>query len=427
MTTIFLFLFTLLGLPELQAQEEKVSTISFGNVNIGESRIPLKEDFFEIKIDSSKVDVKAELIKGSIQWVRVQGILLTPRARLGITIKKDPKTLHIRHNEKSIILQEKEHEAYVEFYVSLFQPEEIEVYDQVQKIATINVFTKTKITDAGTHLIDYSCSPYNIKITGMDGEYLSIGCRMTRLGDFGSELPMLEILLTSANFQLADKSSPPYIAVFLSNNPINMSLINHETKTEKEMTISATIPQRLHRLKTAFGFGPYGFTFKQNSVEEIKDKVSTALMLYGRFDFTEEASLRFFDALVFRDESVFNNFGLYYAYDLTTIFDRRLQITALLGLQTVQYRFNSDFPSVSETIFPQGLEIIYKHAFGFENHSLVLGGFVDPANSANYQNFWIRYGKKVFWELNFISWQNADRQKASMWGISLGVPFFSLF
>jgi hypothetical protein len=78
-----------------------------------------------------------------------------------------------------------------------------------------------------------------------------------------------------------------------------------------------------------------------------------------------------------------------------------------------------------QIIFPQGFEVVYRHAFGLRNYHLIYGMFLSTASDGSYENIWLRFGQKVFWELNWINWKYEDRQ-ATSYGLSVGIPFLSL-
>ena len=86
---------------------QKGQAISFGPVKIGEERIPINLKDFNIQIKGKKQKMKARWIKNSVQWVRIHGSLLTPRARLAIRLKDVDSTMHIRYQKKSITFQRK--------------------------------------------------------------------------------------------------------------------------------------------------------------------------------------------------------------------------------------------------------------------------------------------------------------------------------
>jgi hypothetical protein len=97
-----------------------------------------------------------------------------------------------------------------------------------------------------------------------------------------------------------------------------------------------------------------------------------------------------------------------------------------LGLQAIT--FKSEFSSRARTrgIYPQGLEFVYNHAFGLKNYKFIFGAFLSPDSSDEYRNTWVRFGKKVFWEINYLSWGHDDLY-SKQWGLSVGVPFMSFF
>ena len=87
------------------------------------------------------------------------------------------------------------------------------------------------------------------------------------------------------------------------------------------------------------------------------------------------------------------------------------------------YRYSKGGETTSSLIYPQGFEVILKHAFGIENKHLTYGMFLSTSSSEPYTNSWIRYGGKVFYELNYINWKKGDK-KMTMSGVSIGFPFF---
>jgi len=114
-------------------------------------------------------------------------------------------------------------------------------------------------------------------------------------------------------------------------------------------------------------------------------------MLYGKFDFNDTTSLKGFDALLY-SKTLFNNSGVYFSYDLAEILDGRILINTLLGFQGLHFKYSPQTPSQFRVIYPQGFEVLYKHAF-IENYSLFYGMFLSTS-AEQYTNSWIRYGKK---------------------------------
>lgn len=405
--------------------------IAFGKVTIGDERINLRVNDFKIKLKlNENIKSRVVLKKNSIQWIRIDDVLLTPRARIAIYFKGNAEDFTLHYRDKSILMQQdKNNIAYTEFYVSLFQFDKIDIFKKGNKIGDISFYAKKNTTHKrNTVLIDYSCSRNNVTIKGLENEFISLGCRLGRIGKFGKEKPLLEILWTSANYKLLGGQHAPYLAIFLNNNPVKIKVIDHNQQV-KEIEISAKLPKRLHRLNIAYGLGPYFFetTFDKNpdpNVDDIlkyTDPVAPALMWYFNYKMDNDSSIRGFEALVTK-RSLFNNLGVYYASDIAKPLDRKLTITTLLGMQHLYYKFNDGFPVKSEPIFPQGIEINYRHAFGIENYLINAGAFLSPSESVRYQNIWLRWGKGIFWELNYIYWGKGDFS-AKMWGLSAGFFF----
>ena len=183
-------------------------------------------------------------------------------------------------------------------------------------------------------------------------------------------------------------------------------------------------PKRLKRLKTALGIGPYKFDTRLFGKKN-EERLSLAAMLYANFYLSENTSIRGFDALV-KEQSLFNNFGLYFAYLVGQALDNKIEVVPLLGLQALSFKFNDEHSTIHKLIFPQGVEIIYKHAFGLKNYSLVYGMFLNPSSREKYKNLWVRFGSGFFWELNLIEWE-LEEKFARMWGLSIGIPWLGFF
>jgi hypothetical protein len=423
-SVLILVLFT----TQLWANEN----ISFGEVEIGQNRMKLRAKFFDIKVSKSQnIDVKAQLIDDSFQWIRIKDILLTPRGRISVNIKGSASDYSLSYQERSIILQQRKDFAHTELYLALFQNSPIYIYKNGKIAGKIEVFAKKLNPKYNTHLVDYSCSRNNVKVKGLKGEFLSMGCRTQRIGRYGKEKPLLEVLWSSANWRLIDGGTPPYIAVFLSNKPVKLKVKNHLGEI-RNIEIIARVPKRLHRVNTAIGFGPYSFeTTYQSDLEDddtIEEKyapMAPTFMLYFNYKMSDTASVRGFDALIKKD-STFNNFGAYFANDISFAFDNRLTITTLIGMQHLYFSFDEDTPEISEPIFPQGIEFLFRNAFDIKNYVVGGGIFLSPSESVDYQNIWIRWGKGFFWELNYIYW-GKEEFSAKMYGLSIGLPLVGLF
>ncbi len=411
---VLVFIFYCLIVDSIFAQ-----TFNLGRFSIGESRVQVKlEDFF-IHHDSPLVTSRWN--PSSVQWIRNENNLLVPRALLKIYINKNQALVHLNYQNKAIIPVKKKNYVETEIYVDLFNPETIFVFEGKTLLDKIVVEAHAPKDALSKQLIDYSCLPYNLKLMGLDNEYLSVGCKMNRLGTLGSETPRLEITFSSTNIRTVNDTKPPF-TVYLEDNSLVEMKVKGINEDEKTIKLQALIPDRLYRLKTSFGFGPYIYESKQSSATQ-NANIAPSLMIYGKYDLNDTASFRAFDALLY-SKTFFNNSGLYFSYDLASALDGRVFINALLGFQGLHYRYSKSDPTVFRLIYPQGFEVIYKHAF-IENYNLIYGMFLST-NSESYTNAWLRYGKSNFLELNYIKWGH-DKSEIKMWGLSFGIPLFGAF
>jgi hypothetical protein len=404
------------------AQRQKIDPISFGRVKLAEDRQMIDLKSFKFKTDG-KFEVKGQIIKDTLQWVRLDKSLLVPRALVEVSFKSD----ELHHfswqyaDQKIIPLYDEKNKTYeAQIFISLFESLPIELFENEKIVNRIRLIPDS---NDGSQLVDFSCAPYGVQIKGIKNDFVSVGCRIQRTGDFGDEKPYLEVLLTSASYRLKDNSPPPYLIIFHKSGESKVTLQDDEGH-EEVVTVTASLPKKLPRFKLAAGFGPYTLETKDHSGNR-KYEIAPTGMLYGNFYLNESSSLRFFDSFS-RNEATFHNWGLYFAWDLAEFCDQRCLLTSLIGLQGVDYRYSPRHTTQAEVILPQGFEFIYKHAFGKPNYRLSYGMFASLSGLYDYQNIWLRYGKGYFWELNYIEWQR-DRQKASMIGLSIGFPIASFF
>lgn len=421
---IFLLLLVLIFPNFCFSRDERAPNLSFGSVLIGEKRIPIDLDLFELQMTNKNLNLKATFVRNSVQWVRVNDILLLPRAAVKIQASLPAHKVHLIYQNNIVLMQSNsESESETEMFVSLFNPSPIKVVIDGKESGLIEIQSRNVRGIKDNILIDYSCAPYNLEIKGLEDHFASIGCNLLRHGDFGSEYGVLEIYWSTSDLTLLDGSGPPFTGIVKEENPLRVQVKNALDEISV-VEIKANVPKRLNRIKTAIGFGPYVFkTHEDNS--QSKEVITPSYMVYGNFYLNKQNSLRAFDAMIWQ-KSFFNNLGLYYANELALVFDNRIQLTTLLGAQTVSYYFKQSQKTLHQVIYPQGFELSYLHAFGMKNYSLVYGMFIYPFGVNNYQNIWLRHGKRWFWELNYLSWANGDK-KTYMYGLSVGIPFISFF
>lgn len=414
----FLIVFILL----LYSASAFTQAFSIGQFSIGQASVDL--DVNDFNIEKSHSDIEAFFIADSVQWLRPDNNLLTPRVLLNISVPKKYQPVYIKVAEQIIFPAGDSLKLSTQVFINLFNPETVQIFQGEKLLDTIQIVAKSVAQSKLKQWIDYTCLPYNVVITGMDQQYSSTGCKLHRVGSFGRETPRLELAFSSPNLSTLAGDHPPFLFNLTDNSVVETVLMNKSTKQRTRVTVSAKLPARLNRLKVAGGLGPYFFTSTYD-LETKGPDTAPSYMLYAKYELSETSSFKAFDALIYNNQSLFNNAGLYFSYDLAQVLDGQVVLGALLGFQGLNYRYDRGFPTEFEVIYPQGFEITYNHAFGIQNHYLSYGMFLSTTQEL-YRNIWLRYGSQVFYELNYIAW-GSDIAAIEIWGLSVGFPLFKAF
>ena len=395
---------------------------SIGQFSVGEASVDL--DVHDFTIEKSHTDIDAHFMDDTIQWLRPENNLLTPRVLLNISVPKKYQPVYFKINQQVVFPSGNETKLSTQLYVNLFNPETITIYQDDKILDTVTISAKSVARSALKQWTDYTCLPYQINIQGLDLQYSSTGCKLHRIGSFGNETPRLEVAFSSPNFSTPSGDQPPFLFYLNDNSAVETVLVNKSTKEKVNLKVSAKLPERLHRLKVAGGLGPYSVTNNFN-LNKKGPNTQPSYMLYAKLELTETSSFKAFDALVYDNKSLFNNSGLYFSYDLAQVFDGKVILGALLGFQGLHYRYDLGYPTEFEVIYPQGFELTYNHPFGLQNRYISYGMFVSTTQEL-YRNIWLRFGSSVFYELNYITW-GSDIAEIEMWGLSVGFPLFQAF
>jgi hypothetical protein len=371
---------------------------------------------------SNVKSLKADLL-GEVQWERNNNLLL-PKIKLRLINQNAERVfLYYRYKSTTYLSQSHDKRDFLDIDISLLDTQKIEVLESDRVLG--EVYVKTVITNSAEPniLMDFSCSGYGLQVSGLEGHFVTVGCELERKFFEGKIIPELKVFWSSNEYRMLDKSLGPYQIIFTEGREAKF-LVSNSAGEVKEVLFQVNFPERLHRLKFAAGLGPYLYqTSRSNSTGP--SEILPSIMLYGNYYLNNIHSLRFFEALVMK-ESIFNHAGTYIGSQLGKFYDDRLIVSSLIGLQGLSYRFDSRDDLYTQIIYPQGLEIAFHHPFGLENYRFVVGGFLSPQPSVKYQNFWLRFGSKYFWEFNYINWGHQGRS-ASMMGLSIGFPIGEFF
>ena len=164
--------------------------------------------------------------------------------------------IHILYKGRAVIPENRGKYLYTEIYVDLLGLEDAKIMSGQEELAHIEVSAKKPKQGTKTKLIDYSCSRNGIKVEGLDDQYISVGCRMERRGTWHKGRPRLIVTWSTTNYRLKDGTESPFISFFNQSGKTETILVDRYGK-EINVAIHAKLPKRLHRMKTALGFGPY--------------------------------------------------------------------------------------------------------------------------------------------------------------------------
>ncbi|MBI5202856.1 MAG: hypothetical protein HY925_14790 [Elusimicrobia bacterium] len=383
---------------------------------------------FPVAVEPSAGIVTARWL-GAPRWVRYPDGMPVALGELHLSVKAAPERTLIRWRGKAAALQAEGDGSKAELFVPLLEGGEAEVLVDGKRVATVRSTARAPLATRKNrrHAIDHSCSPWRPKLSGLDDAFVTMNCRHVPVGPVFGAQTVVELQVAAAPATLPD-GSPAVFTAHLRDGSLTRTSLLGPDGSSRIVEMAAQVNPVWHRLRLALGFGPYGL----DSSAPKGNGATGSVMLYANYRLRPEdnLSIRAFDAAVTRDPSgaaFFNNFGLYFAHDLARVMDRRITLTALLGVQTVTFAPNGlSHETYGEGLAPQGLELTYLDAFGRKNRTLNAGAFVQPSDNKLYDNFWLRYGGRFFYELNYISWSSGNR-RARMWGVSMGVPFTQLF
>lgn len=418
----------------IYAQPSHSKYLNIENAPEAQEKIKLNPKDFTVKIDFiNDKDIPKLLVKvakNSVKWVRI-GDLTIPKLRLMVMLKdKQKESFFLNYKDTNHTFQDHKKISYTEVTYSVFEKSKIKLYRNDKYIADIKVNIKPREENI---IIDYSCSRNNIKIDIPKSDLISVGCTTKRIGKIGHEKPLLTVHWISPTLKTQITDTPINKSVFITTKSNHLKLESSQNNELVMLHIHAKIPKRLHRMFTAYGFGPSYFETKitnndkpvsQRSEETDIDPVAPSLYFYLNYKISETSSIRGFDAATF-SKSKFNNAGIYLGNDFGFSLDNRLYFSTLLGVQYLYFQFDNDSEKVSEPIFPQGVEFMYRHLFDIPNYIISGGLFLSTSSEIDYKNIWLRWGKNYFWEVNYINWGNSDFNAKTI-GLSVGIPFLGL-
>ena len=382
----------------------------------------------------------AELVPDSVEWVRLEDVVVVPRARLRIVFKH-ATTGHVVYAGTTHPLRQEETRAATELEVALFsgpqQAIEVQLAGSAGAPATaarLWLRRKPHAKASPMHAnIDHSCSPFGVTVVSPQSagdDWFSVGCRRVyALGMFNrtQDLQMVVVWDNAGDdVEIGGASAPsPGASIHrLSLAPGKGPVLLRSSKRKIELHYSLVAHPNYGML--GVGIGPYFYSF--TGANEDLQALSPLVTVYGAYSMTDTTRIVAFGA-VSLNEKIDTDIGLYLNYQSLRILDRRVSMNILLGAHLLAFVAKGQYqirPSA-----PQGLEFIFRDAF-LPGYNFLAGAFLYPpfADTA-YGNVWVRYGNAAwFVEVNGIYWQEPF-EGASLTsqniGVSVGMPLVRFF
>lgn len=401
----------------------------------------MSEDDFSLSWEGPRIEgVQFSLEKGSIQWARINEVLVLPRARLMVEAKNfESGIVNYAGFITPLSRGVEENGIQTRLVVALISgeknPIDIQLIRSGQLIqGRLLVKFSPKNTSAQSRIYrDPSCSRFGLAVdakkTLQQDEWIYFGCRSTVAGASDTRVSTLEIYVYWDNvgreIEVEGLKTPSSLISTWAMKVGPEPGVIHLASDQNSLEVRYSLPKRLHFGSLSVGIGPYSNSFHAlgNSVLDARPLVT----LYGSYFISEGIRFVGFNATSIGSFG-YNDLGFYMHSENFKILDRRLSINLLLGGHVIGF-----FAGGSAYMLfgiPQGIEMIFSD-FIQRGMNLSLGGFVYPKiDGKAYNNVWLRWGTRNFIELNYILWEEVVRNEpvfSRNLGITLGFPLSQFF
>jgi hypothetical protein len=381
--------------------------------------------------------VEVRLQARSLEWVRVQDVLVLPRARADFHIARATKGSVSQASFSQPFVSDGASGLTAELPVALLSGEGGEIKIEIDgATAKLRVnFHPREGTVRGPTEIDPSCSRYGVTAVQkvpLEGksiaqaDWIYIGCRLVGSESNEHRTASLEVFVlwdgVGNSIQVEGLETPEASAsVWLLRMRSKPGKVRLRGKL-REIEVSYAIPENLHRGGLSAGIGPYSYFYQSDN--ELAKGTTAMLTLYGSYQLYDQIRAVAFDATMFNFQMI-SDFGLYISAEQFRTFDRRVALNLMLGAHVIGFRTNDDYLVIFGA--PQGIELTISDFLG-KNRNLGAGAFIYPSIGGKaYYNTWLRWGSPSFFgELNYISWEENREDRGRFYsqsvGVSIGFP-----
>ncbi len=393
------------------------------------------ESFEWLGLDALPAGSKIEWVRQSVQWSRLKGRIVLPRATLRIVIPNaDSVNVTAWNRVTPLSAENGAHRG--EILVPLVSGDASQVTLQVRKSGSekayrINLTRRPPF--ASKVGIDSTCSPWGLELLpeGPSGAILIADCQIIRGNTDRGQSAILDIALfiDGAGNEIeidGSKLRAEAPSLFRLRLGPHSESLNIRTASGNLVRLQYRVPNKLNRGFIGVGLGPYRYNLSAPGVD-----VSTTtpiLTLYASYLLTDTVRFTAFNATALH-RNYFTDTGFYLKSESLRILDQRATIYVMLGANLVGFKYGSSMKT--KWGVPQGFEIAYRD-FLSRNRTLILGAFIyPPIDGKSYYNTWIRYGSPgIFFEVNYLGIREMIENQpvsARSVGVSVGVPIARFF
>jgi hypothetical protein len=392
------------------------------------------EDFVVEPVGRPIQGLRVELEPGSLEWVRVQDVLVLPRARARIAYSGSSKQgLASQAGFSQPLVPEGESRLTAALPVALLSGEKNQIQVAMGEVARFRIrFAPRATSPRGLIGVDPSCSRFGVQAVsetaGEKPDWMYLGCRM--IGTEGNpRTASLEL------YVLWEKPSPE---AKVDDHPIaqasaSVYLLRLRAKPgtvrlsggagERKLEVAYRVAENLHYGSLGVGIGPYSYHY-QGGGEDV-ESWAPIMTLYGSYQVHDTIRLVAFNATAFNHQ-LQTDTGFYVNAEQFRTLDRRIGLNIMLGANLIGVRAgNGDYVLLFGA--PQGFEFIFTDFLG-KARNLSAGAFIYPSIEGKaYYNTWVRWGSPAFFgEVNFISWEDTTESRGRFYsrsfGVSVGFP-----
>lgn len=384
---------------------------------------PFAAEDFEVDWQGAPAGASARLLPGSLQWVRVDELLVLPRGLLEVTLTPArPGSVTVSGFTQPL----KDGKARI--LVPLVSGTGNPVLLKAEKLSSIIQLRFKPRAEGERVFFDTSCSRARVAVLENSmppDSWAYIGCRQVRNQSDDSRRSDLDLLVYADNFGPLVLNGTETTPVDWNRWNVRLTSFSKELElagSRGKLRLGVSVPEKTHSAFLGAGIGPYAYRFEKGAVKE--SATVPLATIYSAYTLTQTHRLVFFGAIA-AHKHAYADVGAYFQFESLRMFDRRISMNLLVGGHGFSYTVGGT--TTYRINVPQGFEFFFYDFLG-RGKNASFGGFLQPPiNERSYYNTWVRWGPAAwFIEANYISITEPGLYLHT-YGLSVGFPLVSFF